>query len=256
MTFRNLIPAIGNLSILAVVAGCTVALPGNLSNVPKTSTETDAKAPALVPSGPASTPAPAAAKQPEPQQELQSFDLNARPVTYYVDATETSFEPSSLSIPYGGRVRLVMVNRDRSSDHHIHVVGMPIAGAMWLGAGSHAGHGAGGGDHSEHAGHYRVSHAGHHEEFAEEEPTPSPSPSPEAVAQDDHGHDHGPELEWVKHRENHHPCVLGDCKAHVEVFMGAGPVSTDEMVFTPTRRGTFEAGDPFDPKRRMTFRVF
>jgi hypothetical protein len=141
----------------------------------------------------------------------------------YVQATETGFQPSVVSIPQGMRVRLVLVNRDKS-EHHFHVMGLRAGAAMWL---------------------VKDSHDQHLQN----------SLTSGAVGDTLEGND-GLPVSYIDHHPCQHFCVNGICYTKNTLHTYAAPNDSDEVIFTPKDKGEFIAGDPLNPDLRATVRVF
>lgn len=106
--------------LLTAVLVCSAALTGCSQEAATTTEATTTTAPPN-PAGVSTTAANAATEA----------DFDPFVLTLNVDITDNGYEPSSLFIPAGRSVQLVIRNRTRT-EHHYRVVGLEVTDLLWL----------------------------------------------------------------------------------------------------------------------------
>ncbi len=148
---------------------------------------------------------------PLPAGDVQHF------LTVDVEVTDDGFQPSSLTLPAGERIQLLVRNHG-SREHHFHIMGLVPEDMLWLEQGRD-GLAEGSGDDVDEA-----EHAAHHAGATQLVPF--------------------------------HTCTSGICPTENAVHAHAEPGEVDVVWFTATNRGTFEVVDPLDPGRTGSVTVY
>ncbi|MBI2911843.1 MAG: hypothetical protein HYY05_06850 [Chloroflexi bacterium] len=146
-------------------------------------------------------------------------DAPAPSMTINVDVTDAGIQPSSIFIPLGKRVRLVVRNRDSTERHYV-VAGLVPRDLLWL----------------------------------SNEPTPDEVTLVEdgAVTEDQHA-EHHRSGRFVPFRSRS-PWGIKPLGFEVHAYAAGGAI--DVVLFTATARGTFSVVDPLHPEASGKVTVF
>ncbi|MBI2906763.1 MAG: cupredoxin domain-containing protein [Chloroflexi bacterium] len=79
--------------------------------------------------------------------------LSGQFITINVELTDAGFHPSSIAIPRGRRIQLLVRNLGRS-EHHFHVLGLAPKDMLWLASGESEADGAESEETADHAAHH------------------------------------------------------------------------------------------------------
>jgi mono/diheme cytochrome c family protein len=156
--------------------------------------------------------------------------------TVNIYMTEEGFEPSSITIAAGERVRLVLRNRTLK-ERHYRVIGMPVASIAWMAVPLDRWEVVDANDHA--------AHAFHHEE-ADAEPAEGVFVNPRGGWVD---HDHSHALDYIPWRGTS-PSGLkpNGREVHGWTFPYSSSGNLDVMTFIPLVPGTYTAFDPVNPR--------
>jgi hypothetical protein len=155
--------------------------------------------------------------------------------TVNIYMTEEGFEPSSITIAAGERVRLVLRNRTLK-ERHYRVIGMPAASINWMAVPLDRWEVV---DANEH-----LAHAFHHEE-EDAEPAEGVFVNPRGGWVD---HDHSHALDYIPWRGTSPSGIKPNGReVHGWTFPYSSSGNLDVMTFIPLVAGTYTAFDPVNP---------
>jgi len=155
--------------------------------------------------------------------------------TVNIYMTEEGFEPSSITLAAGQRVRVVLRNRTLK-ERHFRVIGMPAASITWMAVPLDRWEAVDAAAH--------LTHAFHHEEEAAE-PVEGQFVNPRGGWVD---HDHSHAVEYIDWRGTSPSGIKPNGReVHGWTFPYSSSGNIDVMVFIPLLAGTFTAFDPVNP---------
>jgi mono/diheme cytochrome c family protein len=147
-------------------------------------------------------------------------------LSYNIAITDEGFSPSSISMPVGQMVQIVLRNRT-FDEHHFRVRGLEVANLMWI---ANAGEQPPTDERDHHHGH--GDHGDHD--------------AAEAADHDDHDH---PPSEFVSWRAESPSGIqpTGD-EVHAWAYTYSPGGGRDVIIFTPLTTGTFVVDNPANPE--------